>query len=241
MKNGPHPPRSRFDAFSHDYDVALSAGLSLSGETPVFFAEQRVKWLARRLREMDLHPRAVLDYGCGKGSATPFFFEQLRVDRVTGVDASDGLLEVARATHSSDRVAFLSRAAYRPAAREDLVFCNGVFHHVAPSDRPAEISAIFESLRPGGFFALWENNPWNPAARLVMSRVAFDADAVTLTPPEARRLVRRGGFEVMRTDFLFIFPRFLRWLRAVEPALARYPLGAQYQLLCRRPAGADRG
>jgi SAM-dependent methyltransferase len=241
MKNGPRPPQARFDAFSHDYDAALNVGLSLSGETPAFFARERVKWLARRLREMGARPRSVVDYGCGKGSATPFFFEHLGVERVTGVDVSEGLLEVARTTHVSGRASFVSRGDYRPTGQEDLVFCNGVFHHVPPADRPAEISALFDSLRPGGWLALWENNPWNPAARLVMSRVAFDADAVTLTPPEARRLVRGGGFQVVRTDFLFIFPRLLRWFRVAEPALTSFPLGAQYQVLCRRPEGAERG
>jgi len=240
-RRDPDSPASPFDAFSHDYDEALNAGLSLSGETPAFFARERLKWLARRLLEMGVSVRSVVDYGCGKGSATPLFFELLDAERVTGVDASEKLLEMARATHASDRAVFLSRAGYEPAAREDLVFCNGVFHHVPPPHRPAEISAILDSLKPGGLLALWENNPWNPAARLVMSRVAFDAGAVTLTPPETRRLVEGGGFEVLRTDFLFIFPRVLRSLRGIEPALVRLPLGAQYQVLCRKPAGAGRG
>jgi len=49
-----------------------------------------------------------------------------------------------------------------------------------------------------------------------MSRCAFDRNAITLTPPEARRLLRSGGFEILRTDFRFIFPRALRALRKIE-------------------------
>ena len=81
---------------------------------------------------------------------------------------------------------------------------------------------------------LWENNPWNPGTRYVMSRIPFDQGAVTLTPPEARALVRQGGFQVVRTDSLFFFPRQLKWLRWMEPHLWRLPLGGQYQVLCRR-------
>jgi hypothetical protein len=97
------------------------------------------------------------------------------------------------------------------------------------------VDYIYRSLRPGGWFALWENNPWNPGTRYVMSQCAFDRDAVTLTPPEAARLLQAGGLRVLRTDFLFVFPRFLKFLRVMEAGLARLPLGAQYQVLCRKP------
>ena len=67
-----------------------------------------------------------------------------------------------------------------------------------------------------------------------MRRIPFDHDAVTLSPPESRRMVRAAGFELLQMDF-FVFPHFLRWLRGLEPRLARMPLGGQYQLLCRKP------
>ena len=123
-----------------------------------------------------------------------------------------------------------------PLGSFDLAFCNGVFHHVPPADRPAALAWVRSRLRPGGLFALWENNSWNPGTRLVMSRCAFDRDAVTLSPPAARRLVRGGGLEVVETTHLFLFPRPLRLLRPLEPLVAAVPIGAQYQVLARRPA-----
>jgi hypothetical protein len=87
---------------------------------------------------------------------------------------------------------------------------------------------------PGGVFALWENNPWNPGTRYIMSRVPFDKDAITMTPPETRRLLRATGFEIVRTDFLFVFPHLLRVLRPLERLLARLPLGGQYLVLARK-------
>ena len=101
---------------------------------------------------------------------------------------------------------------------------------------PHAIDYVLRSLRPGGLFAFWENNPWNPGTRYVMSRIPFDRDAITLSSPEARHLLRLGGFEILRTDFLFIFPRILDWCRWVEPLCSRLPLGAQYQVLCRKPS-----
>jgi hypothetical protein len=99
---------------------------------------------------------------------------------------------------------------------------------------------VYKSLRPGGLFAFFENNPWNPGTRYTMSRNPFDSDAVMLSPPEARGLLKSGGFETLRTETLFYFPRALGFLRPLEPALARLPLGGQYLVLCRKPeAGRD--
>jgi len=39
---------------------------------------------------------------------------------------------------------------------------------------------------------------------------------------------------VLRTDFLFIFPAILRFLRWIEPMAAGLPFGGQYLVLCRK-------
>jgi hypothetical protein len=57
-----------------------------------------------------------------------------------------------------------------------------------------------------------------------MSRIPFDRDAVPLSPPQARSLLRDGGFEVLQTSFAFIFPRMLSALRPLEPRVSCLPL-----------------
>src|SRR5437868_6650765 len=64
-------------------------------------------------------------------------------------------------------------------------------------------------------WAFGENNSWNPETRYIMHRIPFDRDAIPLTPPDARQLLQVGGFEILRTDFLFLFPRMLKWLRGL--------------------------
>ena len=78
---------------------------------------------------------------------------------------------------------------------------------------------------------MWENNPWSPAARYVMYRIPFDRDAIMVWPSEARRLAQCAGLSVARTDYAFVFPRSLRFMRVLEPTVRRLPLGAQYQVL----------
>ncbi|MEW6208837.1 MAG: class I SAM-dependent methyltransferase [Acidobacteriota bacterium] len=224
-----------FDEYAASYDAALAQGLAVSGEDKNFFARGRVEWLRRCLAKIEARPQMVMDFGCGIGSAAPYLLETLEASEVVGVDVSEKSLAAARHLNRYARARFLSFDEYEPREEIDLAFCNGVFHHIPVEDRAAAVSYVYRSLRGGGLFALWENNPLNPGTRLVMSRIPFDKDAVTLASGEAKRLLREAGFEILRTDFLFIFPRILRGLRLIEPLVSRLPLGAQYQTLCRKP------
>jgi SAM-dependent methyltransferase len=227
-----------FDRYAAEYDEELERGLSVSGEGKNYFARGRLIHLARCLAQRGFAPGAVMDFGCGIGSATPFVFEAFPgVRRLIGTDVSEQSLAYARRSFASDRAEFRLMSDYAPRGELDLVFCNGVFHHIPPKDRAALVHYIRDCLRPGGLFALFENNPWNPGTRYIMSRVSFDRDAIPLSPPEGRRVTTAGSFEAALTDFLFVFPRALRWLRPIEWALRKLPLGGQYLVLGVKTAG----
>ena len=223
-----------FDDYAQDYDAALNKGLSATGEGRDYFACGRIQWLSRCLRQLSEQPRLVLDYGCGDGSSSELLLSATKADFLTGIDASDKSLELANRNHGGEHSSFLSMARYQPRGDADLVYCSGVLHHIPVVERASGVEYIWRSLRPGGIFSLWENNPWNPGTRYVMSRIPFDRDAITLTPPEAARLLQGGGFEILCRDSLFYFPKQLKWLRSVEPYLSGLPLGGQYQVLCRK-------
>jgi len=230
-----------FDEYAAQYDAALAQGLAVSGESKEYFARGRVAWLARRLRE--LRPqlfdgdkaKSILDFGCGTGSATPFLLALLPAASVLGVDVSAASLDAAGREYSALCARFVTATEYSARADCELAFCNGVFHHIPLNERAGAARTVFDSLQPGGLFSFWENNPWNPGTRLVMKRCEFDRDAITLSPPVARRLLQDAGFEIVDTNFLFIFPRSLRALRPLEARAAGWPVGAQYQVLCRKP------
>jgi SAM-dependent methyltransferase len=223
-----------FDQYAAAYEEALSNALAPSGESREYFAEGRVAWLARCLAEIKHPVGSILDFGCGDGATTPLLLQTLNANSAIGVDVSAKSLEIARKQYASAQIRHEAIGEFQPAGEMDLAYCNGVFHHVAPAQRAEALAIVHRALRAGGYFSLWENNPWSLATRYVMSRCAFDRDAILLTPPEARALLRDGGFEILRTDFRFIFPRALRALRKIEDGVYRLPLGAQYQVLCRK-------
>jgi len=229
------PQDSEFDTYAGNYDEALAKGISVSGESKDYFAEGRVDWLAKRLRPLGVKPATVLDFGCGTGASAPFLFDILRAEKYIGLDTSAESIKVAREVHGSPRADFIAGENLPAGQNVDLAFCNGVFHHIPPAVRLAALKTIFESLKPGGIFAFWENNPWNPGTKYVMSRIPFDRDAITIPAPEAKAMLRAVGFDILHLDFLFIFPRILGWFRRFEPGLSRLPLGAQYMVLAAKP------
>jgi SAM-dependent methyltransferase len=223
-----------FDEFAGTgYDEALHRGVSISGENKDYFARGRIDWLRRCLP--DARPAKVLDYGCGTGGTVPMLRDVFGADTVVGVDTSAAAIATAR-REAPQGTRFFRMAEFDGAGDFDLAYCNGVFHHVPPAERLAAVRSVHAALRPGGCFSFWENNPWNPGTRIVMSRIPFDRDAITLSALEARRLLKDGGFQVEALHFLFIFPNMLRALRPLEAPLSRLPLGAQYQVLCRKPS-----
>jgi len=223
-----------FDQYAAAYEQALSNALAPSGESREYFAEGRVAWLKHCLSERKQLADSLLDFGCGDGATTPLLLQALNAKSAVGVDVSTKSLEIARKRHASERVRYESLGEFQSSGQMDLAYCNGVFHHILPAQRAAALAMVHRALREEGFFSFWENNPWSLATRYVMSRCAFDRDAILVTPPAARALLRDGGFEILRTDFRFIFPRMLRAFRRIEDFVYRAPLGTQYQILCRK-------
>jgi len=226
-----------FNQYAVDYDRMLADGVALSGEGQDYFSRGRIAWLKDCCQKLHQAPQRIMDFGCGTGNAAPLLLDEFRAESIVGVDPSRKLIERANCDYRSDRITFLHSQDYLPQGEIDLVYCNGVFHHIPMWRRVMAMQYVWHTLRPGGYFAFWENNPWNPGTRYVMSRIPFDRDAVTLTASEATGLLQSSGFHILRKDFLFIFPRAMSLFRWIEPYLAGFPIGGQYLVLARKSGG----
>ena len=224
---------SAFDTYAADYEAALACGLRLTGEGRQHFAERRVAWLAKRLKEKGISPQFVVDFGCGDGATLPILAERLQPARLVGLEPSTACLAQA-VSNVQGRWPILAPERFTEHGHVDLIYCNGVMHHIKPVDRAGMLGLLREMLAPGGLLALWENNPWNPGTQWVMRRIPFDRDAMPITGPSAHSLLERCGFSMVAMDYLFLFPRQLRWLRGLEAPLCRWPLGGQYLALVQR-------
>lgn len=225
-------PEQLFDRAA-EYEAMLNQGISLSGEGQEFFIAGRVEDMRSQIPS---RPRRILDFGCGTGKATAYLSRVFSGAEIVGADLSTDALQHAETNFGSDRVRFVSITELAKFERFDLCYINGVFHHIVPAERQQTLLMIRNLLNPGAHLALFENNPWNPGARMVMRRIPFDRDAIPLSYLETRRAVRAAGFRVYGTRFLFYLPKSLSPLRFIEPLLVNVPLGAQYYVLAATPA-----
>jgi trans-aconitate methyltransferase len=167
------------------------------------------------------------------GNSTPHFRRHFPQAELLGLDVSTASIERAREIHGGASK-FLLLDEARSSGERDLVYCNGVFHHIAPRDRVEWAMRVREMLAAGGYFAVWENNPWNPGTRMVMRRIPFDRDAIPLAAGEARAMLVQSGFEIIGTRFRFYFPKMLSAFSRLERLGEQVPLGAQYCVLARK-------
>ena len=214
-----------------DYDKQLNQGLKISGENKNYFSINRIKDLKSQLPK-NFKPQRVLDYGCGVGDSTRFLSDFFPSAKIFGFDSNKKKISCANKSYASSLISFHGPGELDEINDFDLCYVNGVFHHISPPKRKDVINFIFTKLAYGGYFALFENNPWNPGTRLVMKMIPFDKDAKPLTVFQCQHLVLEGGFSLYSPPrYLFYFPRFLSCLRFFERRLIRFPLGAQYYIL----------
>jgi SAM-dependent methyltransferase len=224
-------PEQLFDRAA-EYEAMLNQGIGLSGENQEFFISGRIEDMRSQIPP---GPRRILDFGCGTGKACARLAEAFPLAQVVGADLSEDALRHARSCFGSDRVTFANIADLPQQERFDLCYINGVFHHILPEERQQTLTMIREILTPGAHLALFENNPWNPGTRMVMSRIPFDRDAIPLSFLETRRRIKEAGFRLRGSRFLFYMPNALAPLRFVEPLFVKVPLGAQYYVLASAP------
>src|SRR5262249_22855571 len=198
------PPTMDFDQFAGRYqaEVNRAARISvekLAGEKARLILYVLSKWLGipKRLR--------VLDIGCGIGAVDRELENE--VGELYGTDVSLESLKFARANAPSTRFVHCDGSCLPFAdASFDAVFAICVLHHVPPIARSAFIAEMLRPIRPGGAAILVEHNRYNPVTRRIVSRCAFDADAVLLSCREAAKLLVEGGAPVGGRRYVGFWP-----------------------------------
>lgn len=101
-----------------------------------------------------LRSEAALDFGCGVGRLIlPL---SRRFNKVTGVDISPAMIELAKAhVVSNSNVDFVQQVSkIDPTRRYDLVHSYIVLQHIRPEQGYPIIASLIDRVAPGGFFAL---------------------------------------------------------------------------------------
>lgn len=220
---------AEFDGVAANYEQLIDENIRITGESSGYFANYKARYIAR-----EIAPAAgtrLLDYGCGIGLLSKCLIRNMPRVHVDGFDPSP---------ESLGRVAKDLRAQGVFTAKEielgkcyDVIVISNVLHHVKPAERLELIERVSARLADDGKLVIFEHNPYNPVTRWAVSQCSFDVGAILLPPSETLGYLKAAGLCVCR-HYIVFFPRFLRWLRPLEPYLRMLPMGAQYVASGRR-------
>jgi SAM-dependent methyltransferase len=215
-----------FDRFARDYraEVDRAAGVSverLAGEKARLILDVLSAHLGdpKRLR--------VLDIGCGIGLVDREL--EGEVGLLCAADMSRDSLDLAKTRAPATRFALYDGTSLPFAdASFDAAFAVSVVHHVPPNARRAFMAEMLRPVVPRGIAILIEHNPLNPITRRIVSRCAFDADAVLLGCREAGKLLAFAGAPMAGRRYIGFSPVRNALVERAERGIAWLPIGAQY-------------
>jgi 2-polyprenyl-3-methyl-5-hydroxy-6-metoxy-1,4-benzoquinol methylase len=213
--------QAEFDQYARSYDAMHAENLSLSGESPEYFAVYKQRVLERMLGVRFADP--ILDFGCGIGNLTTHLAKAFPA--VHGYDPSSESVKLAQTRAPSAK--FFHEPDDLPKNHYGVAILANVLHHVPPAERTALMQTVASTLAPGGRLFIFEHNPLNPVTRRVVADCPFDENAVLLYPGEVKRLLRGAALTRVSLDYIVFFPHALAAARPLEPRLSWLPLGAQ--------------
>jgi ubiquinone/menaquinone biosynthesis C-methylase UbiE len=215
-----------FDRFARDYvaEVDKVANVSverLAGEKARLILDVLSSHLGdpKRLR--------VLDIGCGIGLVDGELEAQVRL--LCGADLSrESLIHAKRRAPATQFTLYDGVNLPFADSSFDAVFAVSVLHHVPRAGRRSFMAEMLRPLEARGVAIIIEHNPFNPVTRHIVSRCAFDADAVLLNCREASELLAAAGAPMIGRRYLGFSPVRNRLIERVERSFAWLPIGAQF-------------
>jgi len=230
---------AEFDKFADEYDVMHAASIAVSGETPDFFAEYKIRDIAREYGRhsgsASTSPR-VLDFGSGNGGSVPFVRKHLPQAQLTCVDVSRRSLALAEKRFPSlaQYVHFDGTHIPFPDGHFDIAYAACVFHHIDHAEHVSLLQELRRVLRPGGSLFVFEHNPYNLLTVHVVNSCPFDKNARLIRGAMMKQRLGAAGFASVEIRYRIFFPHGLRIMRPLEPVLAWLPMGGQYYALARK-------
>jgi len=224
-----------FDKYADNYDDGHTKAVKMSGFTPAYFHEYKLKEVqSYLLRKGFLSKKLnILNFGCGTGNSEPYIKKYLPDSKVYAIDVSAECIKTAIQANSALPDVYFQHfdGVNIPFdVKFDVILAANVFHHIKRSQHLNVLNNIRQKIADQGFFFMFELNPLNPLTMLVALKndYKFDENANLLTPMYANKVLKEAGFSDREIRFTIFFPKCCSLIIPYEKYLAKVPLGAHY-------------
>ncbi len=218
-----------FNKYKNSYVTTIENSLQFTGKEHDFFTQVKAEFLKKIIKTYlpNVPKPSLLDIGCGHG----LIHKHLRDTNleIVGVEVADEVLELAQ--QSNPGVTYqVHNGNTLPFKKEqfDIAITICVMHHVVPSEWPNFLREMKRILKPYGIAIIFEHNPYNPITRYIVANNILDKDAVLLSSPKLKKMMRHAGFTDVKSRHILFTPfsnSIFRWL---DHTLGFIPFGAQY-------------
>lgn len=228
--------KTEFDKFAEEYTNIHKDNIRISGESPNFFSEYKIKDLKNIAINFGLSSNiSILDFGCGVGNSIEYLLKYFPESNIMGVDVSEKSIEIATQRFSSMAIlqSYDGETLPYDDSSLDIVFSACVFHHISQELYPHIFSELRRVLKKNGLFVVFEHNPLNPLTLKAVNTCPFDENAVLIKCNDFKKILSDNTFKDISSSYRIFFPHFLRKLRPLETFLSWFPLGAQYYIVAK--------
>jgi len=224
---------TEFDKFAEEYHALHSANIRVSGESPEYFAEYKIKDVAQALNEAGARcggDLSILDFGSGIGASIGHFREFFPGARLVCLDVSQRCLNLARERfpQTADFVRFDGETIPFADDSFDVAFAACVFHHIDDTQHGRLLAELNRILKPHGRLFVFEHNPLNPLTVHAVNTCPFDENAKLIRGGAMKRRFQVARFAEVGLRYRLFFPGPMARLRPLERFMAGIPFGAQY-------------
>lgn len=228
---------AEFDTFADEYYDQHRKNIRLSGETPEFFSEYKIRETGNAALALGRGVNDILDFGSGIGNSLPAFRTHFPQARLTCADPSARSMNIAQQRYPGTEAYCHIQGGEIPCASDsfDLAFAACVFHHIDHGEHVQWLKELRRVVRSSGLLVIFEHNPFNPLTVHAVNTCPFDANAKLITARALSRAMTSGGWAEPRISYRLFFPHVLGALRPLERYLGGIPLGAQYFVVARKP------
>lgn len=190
----------------------------------VEFAQVQAQALKELCADANRSEALILDYGCGTGLLTSYLQELFWNAAVIGVDKESIIVQ---AREINPHVAFqtLDYVKQIKQASCDLIYLANVLHHIPKDQHHSVITDLLKLLKPNGYLAVLELNPWNIGTRIEFKKDPNEKDTHLYSSFYIRNLVTN-----MKTKIYYYgsLPSFFLQNDLLRKLSMRLPWGSWY-------------